>query len=277
MSAAVKTLSAPAGPRGRVLILAGSDSGGGAGVQADIKTVTAFGGFAATAITALTAQNTLGVRRVLLVAPDMIIAQAQAVLEDIGADVIKTGMLGSAAAVEAAADLIAAYGAPAVVDPVCSAKDGSQLLDPEALEIVLGRLAPLAALLTPNAPEAALLTRSTVSSEADLRRAGHRLLDQGASAVLMKGGHLEGSEVVDLLITPRQEIRLAAPRLQTTSTHGTGCTLASACAVGLALGRDLETAVRAARDYVRGAILNAPGLGSGHGPMDHAWLWRSPS
>ena len=256
---------------GRVLIIAGSDSGGGAGIQADIKTVTMLGGYAATAVTAITVQNTLGVTGVHGVPAPIIIAQARAVLDDIGADAIKTGMLGSAEVVEAVAALIAGYGIRAVVDPVMIAKGGAALLEDCAVDAVRAALIPNAALLTPNAPEAEALTGLSVITTDDLRRAGDALLKLGARAVLMKGGHVDGAEVTDLLMTPVGETTFTGPRLDTRHTHGTGCTLASACAAGLAQGLGLEDAVARAWAYVAEAIRQAPGLGAGHGPLDHGW------
>ena len=257
--------------RGRVLIVAGSDSGGGAGIQADIKTVTVLGGYAATAIAAVTIQNTLGVTGVHPIPLQVIEAQARAVLDDIGADAIKTGMLGDAAVVELVARLIGEYDIPAVVDPVMIAKGGEPLLAPEAVAAVLEWLVPRAALLTPNAPEAQALTGLTVETTDDLRRAGDRLIALGAQAVLMKGGHIPGDRVVDLLMTPFAETRYESGRIDTRHTHGTGCTLASACAAGLAQGLSLDTAVGRARDYVLEAIRRVPGFGAGHGPLDHGW------
>ena len=259
---------------GRVLIFAGSDSGGGAGVQADIKTVTALGGYAATAVTAITVQNTLGVSDVHPLTAELVRAQARAVLDDIGADAIKTGMLGEAALIEAVGDLIADAGVPAVIDPVMVAKGGARLLPPFAIQAVLDVLTPLAALLTPNAPEAAALTGLTVETTDDLRRAGEWLLGRGAAAVLMKGGHIGGDRVVDLLMTPTGETRFETGRIETRHTHGTGCTLASACATGLAQGHSLDLSVARAHAYVQRAIRGAPGFGRGHGPLDHAWPLR---
>ncbi len=259
---------------GRVLVIAGSDSGGGAGIQGDIKAVTALGGYAATAITAVTVQNTLGVTGVHSIPVGVILDQARAVLDDIGADAIKTGMLGDAAVVECARRLIADAGVPAVVDPVMAAKDGSSLLDAYALDAVREALIPHAALLTPNAPEAAALTGLSVQTTDDLRRAGEALLELGCDAVLMKGGHIPGERVIDLLMTPAAVVRFDTGRIDTRHTHGTGCTLASACAAGLAQGMALEHAVRRARDYVQEAIRRAPGFGAGHGPLDHAWPMR---
>lgn len=264
-----------ASPLGRVLIIAGSDSGGGAGVQADIKTVTALGGYAATAITAITVQNTLGVFSVHPVPVSVIEAQARAVLDDIGADAIKTGMLGDVGTVEAAARIVDhAAGVPSVVDPVMVAKGGASLLAETAVAAVRSLLVPRAALLTPNAPEAAALTGLVVETPDDQRRAGEALLAMGARAVLMKGGHLPGPRVVDVLITPEGESIFEAERTETRHTHGTGCTLASACATGLAQGLELSVAVARAWAYVQEAIARAPGLGGGHGPLDHGWPLR---
>jgi hydroxymethylpyrimidine/phosphomethylpyrimidine kinase len=261
--------------KGRVLIIAGSDSGGGAGIQADIKSVTAMGGYAATAITAITVQNTLGVTGVHPVPTEVVEAQARAVLDDIGADALKTGMLGDVAMVEAVARIIdSAPGAPAVVDPVMVAKGGAALLAAEAVEAVRRLMIPRAALLTPNAPEAAALTGLTVETTDDLRRAADALLKLGAKAVLMKGGHIAGERVLDLLITADGETAFEGERIDTRHTHGTGCTLASACAAGLAQGMELTEAVARAWAYVHEAMLRAPGFGAGHGPLDHGWPLR---
>jgi hydroxymethylpyrimidine/phosphomethylpyrimidine kinase len=259
---------------GRVLIIAGSDSGGGAGIQADIKTVTALGGYAATAVTAITVQNTLGVSAAWPVPADVVAAQARAVLDDIGADVIKTGMLGEAALVERVAQVLDQAALPAVIDPVMLAKGGAHLLADEALGPLKGLLVPRAALLTPNAPEAEALTGIAVRTTADLRRAGEALLAAGAGAVLMKGGHVPGPRVIDVLMTPYGETVFEGERIETRHTHGTGCTLASACAVGLAQRMSLEAACARAWDYVHRAILGAPGLGKGRGPLDHGWPLR---
>lgn len=265
---------------GRVLVIAGSDSGGGAGIQADIKTITALGGYAATAITAVTVQNTLGVTGVHPIPLDIITAQARAVLDDIGADAIKTGMLGDVGVVEVvAAALDYAKGVSAVVDPVMVAKGGASLLADAAIGAVKSLMIPRAALLTPNAPEAAALTGLTVETTDDLRRAGEALLALGAKAVLMKGGHIlsgdgAGDRVVDVLMTSAGETTFEGERIDTRHTHGTGCTLASACATGLAQGLPLEQAVARAWNYVHEAMLRAPGLGQGHGPLDHGWMLR---
>jgi len=260
---------------GRVLILAGSDSGGGAGIQADIKAVTMLGGFAATAITAVTIQNTLSVHGVHPLPLEVIEAQARAVLDDIGADALKTGMLGSTEVVERVAAILDTTTAPAVIDPVMIAKGGHPLLADDAVQAIRSLMIPRAALLTPNAPEAEALTGLTVADLDGQRRAGEALLALGARAVLMKGGHVEdGETVIDLLLTPYGETLLEGPRIDTRHTHGTGCTLASACAAGLAQGKPLEVAVAEAWAYVAEAIRRAPGLGGGHGPLDHGWPVR---
>jgi hydroxymethylpyrimidine/phosphomethylpyrimidine kinase len=261
-------------PKGRVLIIAGSDSGGGAGVQADIKTVTMLGGYAATAVTVITVQNTLGVSAIHPIPPAVVTAQARAVLDDIGADAIKTGMLGSPEMTEAVADIIEAVGVRAVVDPVMLAKGGAALMDPRALAVVRSRLVPLAALLKPNSLEAAALTGRAVETIDDLRRAGEALLEMGARAVLMTGGHIAGDQVTDLLITRSGETVLTGARIETRHTHGTGCTLTSAVATGLAQGLTLEAACARAWAYVAEAIRRAPGLGAGAGPLDHGWPLR---
>ena len=263
-------------PLGRVLAIAGSDSGGGAGVQADIKTITALGGYAASAITAITVQNTLGVSEVFPLPPALVAAQARACLEDIGADAIKIGMLGTATVVRCVATLIAGWpDIPLVLDPVMAAKGGAALSEAAGVEALKSRLIPRAALLTPNAPEAAALTGLTVETLDDARRAGEALLRMGARAVLLKGGHIASDRVTDLLSTPLGETLFEGPRIDTRHTHGTGCTLASACATGLAQGLPLTDAVARAWAYVAEAIRRAPGLGAGHGPLDHGWPLRS--
>lgn len=257
----------------RVLVVAGSDSGGGAGIQADIKTITMLGGFAMTAVTALTAQNTLGVEAVLEIDPRFVAQQMNVVLSDIGADAIKTGMLGSARVVDAVARVCegSAAGVPLIVDPVMVAKGGARLLDQSAHDMLVLRLLPLASLVTPNVPEAEVLTGLSIKTPRDLERAADALLALGPSAVLMKGGHLEGDTVVDLLRTADgEEQRFEGPRIISRSTHGTGCTLASGIAAGVAEGLTLKSAVARARDYVVKAIELAPGLGRGHGPLEFA-------
>jgi hydroxymethylpyrimidine/phosphomethylpyrimidine kinase len=258
--------------RGRVLVIAGSDSGGGAGIQADIKTITALGAFAATAITALTAQNTLGVHGVLPVPPAFIRRQIEVVMADIGADVIKIGMLGDVATIETVCDALAEFaaGVPVVLDPVMVAKGGHALLASEAVDVLRRRLLPMATVVTPNLPEAGALTGLSMSTEAEMRVAAAALLGLGAPAVLLKGGHLVSDTVVDLLATAAGVEAFSAPRIETRHTHGTGCTTASALAAGLAQGFSLRDAVVRGRAYVRRAIVSAPGYGGGHGPLDHA-------
>ena len=259
------------GPKGRVLAIAGSDSGGGAGIQADIKTVTALGGYAMTAVTALTAQNTEGVFGIHAVPPDFIVRQIELVLTDIGADAIKTGMLHTAQAIEAVVATVErlAPEIPLVVDPVMVAKGGHALLEPEAAASLKGRLVPKAAVLTPNLPEAEALSGRRIRTLADMEAAGRTLVAAGARAVLVKGGHLPGERVADLLVTAENVRRFEHERIETVSTHGTGCTLASAIATGLAQGLALEAAVARARAYVLEAIRTAPGFGRGHGPLNH--------
>jgi hydroxymethylpyrimidine/phosphomethylpyrimidine kinase len=251
--------------RGRVLIVAGSDSGGGAGIQADIKTVTMLDAFAATAVTALTAQNTQGVFGVLPIAPEFIRQQIEVVLDDIGADAVKTGMLHDAGVIAAVASSV-----PLVVDPVMVAKGGAPLIEPGAIEALKRLLAPRAAVLTPNLPEAEILAGRTIDSLAAMHRAAESLLGLGCRAVLLKGGHLPGGTVYDVLATASGRRVWQSPRIDSRHTHGTGCTLASAIAAGLAQGMAVEAAVERAREYVQRAILSAPGLGHGHGPLDHA-------
>jgi hydroxymethylpyrimidine/phosphomethylpyrimidine kinase len=259
--------------KGRVLIISGSDSGGGAGVQADIKTVTALGGYAASAITAITVQNTLGVSAIHLLPPELVEAQARAVLDDIGADAIKVGMVGDAA-IAVIRVLDDWPETPVVVDPVMLAKDGTALADTRAIDALRRGLLPRAALLTPNAPEAAALTGLALETTDDLRRAGEVLLTLGCRAVLMKGGHIPGDRVVDILMSGSSETTFEGPRVITRHTHGTGCTLASACAVGLAQGLGIEAAVARAWGYTAEAIRHAPGFGAGAGPVDHGWPLR---
>lgn len=258
--------------RGRVLVVAGSDSGGGAGIQADIKAITALDGFAMTAVTAITAQDTTGVHAVHAVPPAMVQAQMRCVLADLGADAIKTGMLGDAAMVAAVCEVLERLSAlpPLVVDPVMVAKGGASLIAPDAVDALRRRLLPIAALVTPNLPEAEALSGMAVDDEAAMYRAAEKLLRLGARAVLLKGGHLAGDSVVDLLATESGIASFRAPRVATRHTHGTGCTLASAIAAGLAQGMALPDAVARAHGYVHAAILAAPGFGSGHGPLNHA-------
>ncbi|MBI1319998.1 MAG: bifunctional hydroxymethylpyrimidine kinase/phosphomethylpyrimidine kinase [Candidatus Hydrogenedens sp.] len=256
----------------RVLSIAGSDSGGGAGIQADLKTMCALGCYGMTAVTAVTYQNTQDVAGVTPVAPEHVAKQIDLVLEDIGADAIKIGMLGSAAVVEAVAAALDRHaGPPIVLDPVMVSKSGARLLDADAGEALLHWLLPQAAVITPNAREAEALTGIAVQDEDSLLRAADALLKAGARAVLAKGGHLEGAEAVDWLITPDLRERYSRPRIDTKNTHGTGCTYSSAVACFLAQGIELPQAVAFAKDYLHHAILHALPLGQGHGPLHHAW------
>ena len=256
----------------RLLIVAGSDSGGGAGIQGDLKTATAFQVYAMTAITAVTVQNTLGVSGWHPVPPATVKGQIEACLSDIGADAIKTGMLGDAAMVETvAAGLRAnATGIPLVLDPVMVAKGGARLLADEAVNAIRTKLLPLATLVTPNVPECEALIGFAPVTEAEIRDAAGKFRALGAKNVLFKGGHGSGETVRDLLVDGDGAIlMLEAPRIDTRHTHGTGCTLASAIASGLAQGRPLVEAVMKAHAYVQQAIRTAPGLGAGHGPLNH--------
>jgi len=258
--------------KGRVLVVAGSDSGGGAGIQADIKTITALGAYAATAITALTAQNTEAVLGVVPVAPDFVRLQIEAVLRDIGADCIKTGMLLDGAVIAAVADALEALAAdvPLVLDPVMIASSGARLLAEDAVGLLKRRLIPRARLVTPNVPEAEALTGLAVASLDDMRRAADALLSMGAGAVMVKGGHLPGPVVRDLVVDGGGGFVIEVPRIETRSTHGTGCTLASGIAAGLAQGLPLRPAIERAHAWLQRAIATAPGFGRGHGPLNHA-------
>jgi hydroxymethylpyrimidine/phosphomethylpyrimidine kinase len=257
--------------RGRVLIVAGSDSGGGAGIQADIKACAAMDAYSATAITALTAQDTLGVHGVHPVPLDFIRHQIRLSLRDIGADAIKTGMLGDAVTIDTVCDALAedARGIPLVADPVMVAKGGSNLLAPDAVETLKHRLLPMAALLTPNIPEAEVISGLNITGLEEMRAAAEAMLQMGAPAVLLKGGHLEGERLLDLLATPDGEEVFESQRIPSRHTHGTGCTLASAIAAGLAQGMALRDAVARGRGFVQAALRAAPGLGQGHGPLNH--------
>ena len=257
----------------RVLSIAGSDSGGGAGVQADLKTFAALGCFGMTAITALTAQNTTGVRSIHAVPLQILADQIDAVVEDIGADAVKIGMLHSAPTVQAVADAIDRHQLRQVVlDPVMVATSGATLIDPQAVASLVGELFPRTALVTPNLDEAALLVDRPLRSEADMESAARELLGRGANAVLIKGGHLDGDTVSDLLLEKGDyPLWMRAPRIATANTHGTGCTLSSAIAAHLALGADLPQAVRQAREFVRGALEAGAAVrtGNGGGPLNH--------
>ena len=257
----------------RILSIAGSDSGGGAGIQADLKTFAALGCYGMTAITALTAQNTLGVRAIHGVPPDMLKSQIDAVMEDLGADAVKIGMLHSVQIVQTVAEAIDRHALQNVVlDPVMVATSGAVLIENPAISALVSELFKRAVLVTPNLDEAALLVGQTLASEQDMEQAAQELLHKGARAVLLKGGHLAGDVVSDLLLTPNSKPHwMRAPRIHTGNTHGTGCTLSSAIAAHLALGSSLLDAVEAARAYVRAALVAGANvrIGSGNGPLNH--------
>ena len=257
----------------RILSIAGSDSGGGAGIQADLKTFAALGCYGMTAITALTAQNTLGVRAIHGVPPDMLKSQIDAVMEDLGADAVKIGMLHSAEIVQTVADAIDRHALKNVVlDPVMVATSGAVLIENPAISALVNELFKRVVLVTPNLDEAALLVGKNLVSEQDMEKAAQELLNKGARAVLLKGGHLAGDVVSDLLLTPNSKPHwMRAPRIHTANTHGTGCTLSSAIAAHLALGCSLLDAVEAARAYVRAALEAGANvrIGAGNGPLNH--------
>ncbi|MEP6745080.1 MAG: bifunctional hydroxymethylpyrimidine kinase/phosphomethylpyrimidine kinase [Gemmatimonadota bacterium] len=252
------------------LTIAGSDPGGGAGIQADLKTFHQFGVFGTTAIVALTAQNTLGVTGIHPVPVDFVRAQLEALAADLPPRALKTGMLATKGLVEAVAGFIARHQwRDHVLDPVMVSTSGHRLLDADAEAAVRRLLLPLAAVVTPNLDEAEILVGHSVREPAAMERAGAELLALGARAALLKGGHLDGATIVDILVTPTGTVRYERPRLATTSIHGTGCTLSAAITAGLAHGRPLEQSVAEALDVVARAIAAAPGLGSGHGPLNH--------
>jgi hydroxymethylpyrimidine/phosphomethylpyrimidine kinase len=270
-------MTSPPAPTPIALTIAGSDSGGGAGIQADLKTFSALGVYGASVIAALTAQNTKGVSAVLEVPPAFVRAQIDAVFADLAVGAVKIGMLGNVAVVETVAERLSHHrGTPVVLDPVMVATSGDRLLKPDAVEAMRTRLMPLAVVVTPNLPEAAaLLDAPEAVTEDEMVRQAGRLLAVGARAVLMKGGHGKAAETADLLVTPAATVRFAAARIATKNTHGTGCTLAAAIAAGLAKGQDLIAAVRVAKDYVTAAIAAADRLavGHGHGPVHHFHRW----
>jgi hydroxymethylpyrimidine/phosphomethylpyrimidine kinase len=256
--------------RGRVLSIAGSDSGGGAGIQADIKAVTALGGYAATAVTAITVQNTRGVTGVHAIPPAIIAAQIRAVLDDIGADAIKTGMLATGDVILAVAGEIKSAKVPVIVDPVMVAKGGASLLASEAVAALRQMMLPLATLATPNLPEAEVLVGRKIATRDDMYDAASAIRAMGANAVLVKGGHLPGENIFDIYVGPDGTHEWHSRRIATKHTHGTGCTLASAIATGFAQGRGAIDSITRARAYVLTAIRTAPGYGHGHGPLNHA-------
>ncbi len=257
----------------RVLTIAGSDSGGGAGIQADLKTFMAFSVYGMSAITAVTAQNTRGVQRIYPMPPEMVAEQIRSVVNDIGVDAIKIGMLFSSAIIEAVATELKhmSVSVPIVIDPVMRAKNGDALLQPLAEETFVTQLLPLATVVTPNLPEASALLGHAVNSRESMLDAAKLLASRGPAAVLIKGGHLEGNLAADLLWTNGYYDWLEFPKILTPHTHGTGCTLSSAIAAQLARGQDLRQAVRGAKRYVTEAIRQAPELGGGSGPLNHHW------
>lgn len=263
----------PAAAPPRVLTVAGSDSGGGAGVQADLKAMLALGTHGMSVLTAVTAQNSLGVRGAWELPLDAIRAQFRAVVDDIGVQAVKTGMLASPEIVETVAELLAALDVPVVVDPVGVSKHGDPLLATEALDAVRTKLLPVATVATPNLDEVAQLTGVRVGTEQEMRRAAAAVLEFGPRWALVKGGHLPG-DAVDLLTDGTEEHWLRSVRLDNRHTHGTGCTLASAIAAHLAHGMPVPEATAAAKEYVTGAIAAGYPLGTGIGPVDHAWRWR---
>jgi hydroxymethylpyrimidine/phosphomethylpyrimidine kinase len=254
------------------LTIAGSDSSGGAGIQADLKTFAAFGLYGASAITAVTAQSTKGVEAIAPLPADLVTAQIEAVAGDLAIHATKVGMLATAAIVEAVAAAVEELDLPlVVVDPVLVSTTGDRLLDADGVQALRLELMPLARVVTPNIPEAEALSGRRIASADDAREAARRIHDMGASAVIITGGHSGGPDVVDLLFDGRAFHEFRVPRVESAHTHGTGCTFASAVAAGLALGRELPEAAARAQQYVAGAIAHAPGLGHGRGPLDHFW------
>ena len=254
------------------LTIAGSDSGGGAGIQADLKTFAAHRVYGTSAVTAVTAQNTLGVTMWQAMPADLVTAQIEAVAGDIGADAVKVGMLANAAIVEAVAAAILDLDLPlVVVDPVMVAKGGDRLLEEDAVAALRAELLPRAHLVTPNVPEAEVLAGMTIRTLADMRTAATRILALGPRVVLVKGGHLDGPESVDVACTARDSFEVRMARIDTRNTHGTGCTLSSAIAANLANGLDDRSAIVQAREYLDGALRHAPDIGRGHGPLEHFW------
>jgi len=256
---------------GRILSIAGTDPSGGAGIQADIKTISALNAYAMAAVTALVAQNTMGVSAVLSVSEDFVVEQINGVLDDIGADAIKTGMLHRAGIIESVADVLRrkATSIPIVVDPVMVAKSGHLLLEENAIDALRKLLIPLAVLVTPNNPEAEMLTGMSIKGDDSAIEAGQAIISMGASAALMKGGHREGARVRDILVYAGGVEIFEANRIASNSTHGTGCTLSSALAAGLGQHLTLTNATKRAHAYVQQAILTAPGYGHGNGPLNH--------
>lgn len=261
-------MSAPRPPR--ILAIAGSDSSGGAGIQADIKTITMLGGYAMTAITAITAQNTVGVEAVAALAPAMVAQQIASCIDDIGVDAIKIGMLHDGAIIAAVAEALSAVAAPIVLDPVMIATSGVALIDPAAVAAMRESLFPRAALITPNLPELAHLAGRALPTHDAMVAAAQELAAASGAAVLAKGGHAEGAEIIDVLIVPGEPpVSFTHARIDSRHTHGTGCTLSSAIATLLGRGESLAEAVRLGRQFVLAAIAAAPGFGAGSGPLGH--------
>lgn len=259
----------------KAMTIAGSDSGGGAGVQADLKTFAALGVYGASTLTAITAQNTVAVTTVHDIPTDVITAQIDAVLTDIGADAVKTGMLSSSDIIECVCEALEVHGVQRlVVDPVMIAKSGDALLREDAIGSLRTRLLPLAMVVTPNIPEAEALTETTIVSDADVRRAAEAIVGMGARSVVVKGGHREGP-ATDLFYDGKEFKEFTAPRFDTVNTHGTGCTFASAVAAGLARGMVVTDAVALAKDYVTEGIRHSFSIGQGHGPLNHFYrFWK---
>lgn len=263
----------------KVLTIAGSDSGGGAGIQADIKTISATGSYAASAITAITVQNTVGVEDVFPVPPEIISAQIAAVIEDIGADAVKIGMLHSAQVIAAVRGSLDRFGIRNIVlDPVMVSTSGHRLIEETAIDALVRELLPAARVITPNIPEAEILSGEKISSEADLPGIARKLSREGKVSVMMKAGHLTGDELTDIFYNAEEDrfIELRSRRVRTMNTHGTGCTMSSALASYLAQGYALDDAARAAKDYINGAIVSGAEyeIGHGHGPVNHFWNMR---
>ncbi len=257
----------------RILAIAGSDSGGGAGIQADLKTITALGGYAMSALTALTAQNTIAVSGIFPVPPDFVARQIRAVAEDIGVDAVKTGMLAEVPVVETVAGCIREYGMENLVaDPVMTSKSGACLLSAEAESVLRSRLLPLAAVVTPNLPEAAALAGIGVSGLADMREAARRIAQMGPAWTVIKGGHMKGGSPVNLVYDGRDFFEFSYERIDTRNTHGTGCTFASAVATLIGAGRGVLESIQTAGEAVHYAIRHSHDLGGGNGPVSHAAL-----
>ena len=258
-----------------VLTIAGSDSSGGAGIQADLKTFAAFGVYGTSAITAITAQSTVGITDASVLSADLVTAQIEAVAGDIEIHATKIGMLATSAIVEAVAAAIEELDLPlVVVDPVMVSKSGARLLDDDGVRTMCTELVPRAFIVTPNLPEAEVLSGTTIASPGDAREAARRIHDIGGASVIITGGHGTGHEIVDLLFDGRAFSECRTPRIETRNTHGTGCTFASAIAACLALGMSPEEAAARAQQYVAGAIRHALAIGHGHGPLNHFWQTR---